>query len=53
MGPQTENEAFLKDSHPLQQLFHTLGDEFDTSSDALPEVKIFWGTGEIDRTGEN
>ena len=53
MGPQTETEDFLKKKHQLQQVFDTLGDEFGTSTEALPVVKIFWGTDEIDRTGEN
>lgn len=30
-----------------------MGDEFGVSTDNLPSVYIFWGTGEIDRTGEN
>lgn len=34
-------------------MFDTLGNEFGVATDNLPEVKIFWGAGEIDRTGEN
>jgi len=37
----------------LQQVFDTLGNEFGVSTEAYPEVKVYWGAKEIDRTGEN
>ena len=53
MGPQTEQEDFLKKNHPLQVLVNTLGEVYEFTTEALPDVYIYWGVDEIDRTGEN
>jgi hypothetical protein len=37
----------------LQQVFDTLGNEFGVSTQAYPEVYVYWGAKDIDRTGEN
>lgn len=53
MGPQTEQEDFLKKKHQLQQVFDTFSEEFGTTTESLPYVNIYWGADDIDRTGEN
>jgi len=53
MGPQTKQEPFLKESHPLQKIFNALGKEFDVSSEGLPDVHVYFGADTIDRAGDS
>ena len=34
-------------------MFDTFDQEFAVATDNLPNVNLYWGSGEIDRTGEN
>lgn len=50
LGPLTEQEKFVDDSHPVQRPLTVLAKDFNTRSDSKPTVQLFFGIKDIDRT---
>lgn len=52
MGPQTEQPNFLSDDNPVWKPVAILSSEFPQDAERYSDVTIYWGVGDIDRTGE-
>jgi len=53
MGPSTEQPEFISEDNPIWKPIDLMSKEFPAPGDSYVDATIFWGTKDIDRTGEN